>query len=187
MGTSKSLKTPGGKRWRGPKRQLTDHLDGGSPFDAQRFVLGALGALGGLGMKARTTWGEGISSASASGRVRTHATRDGRGGGGVRGGFGRGTAALSGALQGLGGFGTQVVSGGLDTALGSLGLEDLRGRPAADVVARVAEDLSQDATGRQDEVLEAALRDRNRRGFARHRNSVASTGLERADNGLLTE
>src|SRR6266699_266160 len=136
MGTSKSLKTPGGKRWRGPKRQLTDHLDGGSPFDAQRFVLGALGALGGLGMKARTTWGEGISSASASGRVRTHATRDG-----------------------LGGFGTQVVSGGLDTALGSLGLEDLRGRPAAEVVARVAEYLSQDATGRQAEVLEAALRD----------------------------
>jgi len=43
--------------------------------------------------------------------------------------------------------------------LGSLGLQDLRGRPAAEVVARIAEHLSHGATGRQAEVLETALRD----------------------------
>jgi hypothetical protein len=68
-------------------------------------------------------------------------------------------SALSNAVQGLGGFGAQVASGDLDAALASLGLEDLRGRPAAEVVARIAEHLSRDASGRQAEVLETALRD----------------------------
>jgi hypothetical protein len=43
--------------------------------------------------------------------------------------------------------------------LRSLGLEELRGHPPAEVIARVAEHLSRSATGRQAEVLEAALRD----------------------------
>ncbi len=158
MGTSKSLKTPSGGHWTRPKRQLTDFLGGGSPFDAQRFVRSALGALGGLGMKPRLTSIEDDSSATSSGRVRSQRTRSGGGGGGA-GGFSGGGAVLSEAVQGLGGFGTQVVSGGLDTALGSLGLQDLRGRPAAEVVAQVAEYLSRGASGRQAEVLEAALRD----------------------------
>src|SRR6266404_3982231 len=159
MGTSKSLKTPAGGAWTGPKRQLTDHIsrqgqsDGGAPFDAQRFVRSALGALGGVALKPRTASG-GDGSSSAGGGLRARSRR-GKGGGGATSGGG----ALSGAVQGLGGFGTQVVSGGLDTALGTLGLQDLRGRPAAEVVAQVAQHLSRDATGRQAEVLEAALRD----------------------------
>jgi len=155
MGTSKSFKTPGGGAWTSPKRQLTNHITGKAPFDAQRFVRGAMRALGGVGMKPRVTSGGDGGYAPAS--------RDGGGEArGGRGGSGRssaGGAALSGAVQRLGGFGAQVATGGLDAALGSLGLRDLRGRPAAEVVARIAEHLSRGATGKQAEVLESALRD----------------------------
>ena len=141
-----------------PKRQTYRlyQWPGGSdaPFDAQRFVRSALGALGGVGMKPRITSGGNSSASSRSGGARSQSRRSG-GGGGSSGG----SVGLSGAVQGLGGFGTQVLSTGLDTALGSLGLKDLRGRPAAEVVAQVAERLSRDATGRQAEVLETALRD----------------------------
>jgi hypothetical protein len=159
MGTSKSLKTPAGGAWTSPKRQLTDYISGhtatSASFDAQRFVRSALGALGGVGMKPRIASGGGSSTAiSGSGAARSRSRRSSGAGGSSGGG-----AGLSNAVQGLGGFGTQVVSGGLDAALGFLGLKDLRGRPAAEVVAQVAERLSRDATGRQAEVLEAALRD----------------------------
>lgn len=157
MGTSKSFKTPAGGAWTSPKRQLTDYITGHTgTFDAPRFVRSALGALGGVGMKPRiastldrSRVGEGTG---ASREVRTQrGRRDGAGS--VSGG------ALSSAVQGLGGFGSQVSSGGLDAALGSLHLQGLRGRPAAEVVAQVAEHLSRGASGRQAEVLEAALRD----------------------------
>jgi len=157
MGTSKSLRTPTGGAFTSPKKQLTLHLarQGGSAetLDAERFVRSALGALGGIAIKPRAASG-GSGGFSASGRGvlgRSAQASEGRGrAGGV---------ALSGAVQGLGGFGTQVVSGGLDSALGSLGLQDLRGRPVAEVIARIAQHLSRDAAGRQAEVLEAALRD----------------------------
>jgi hypothetical protein len=161
MGTSKSLTTPASGAWTSPKRQLTDFLHGqtgsGAPFDAQRFVRSALGALGGIGIKPRSsTGGDGNPSRpSPNGGGARGRTRRGGGGSGSLGGG----AALGSAVQGLGGFGARVVSGGLDTALVSLGLQDLRGRPVAEVIAQVAEHLSRAATGRQAEVLEAALRD----------------------------
>ena len=158
MGTSKSLKTPAGGAWTSPKRQLTDYISGqtgtGAPFDAQRFVRSALGALGGVAMKPRAASASDLSGpgGTTGGGGRTQRGRT-DGAGGSSGG------ALSSAVRGLGGFGSQVSSGGLDAALGFLGLQDLRGRPAAEVVAQVAEHLSSGATGRQAEVLEAALRD----------------------------
>lgn len=158
MGTSKSFKTPAGGAWTRPKRQLTDFIGGrtpdGEPFDAQRFVRRAMGALGGVGMKPRLTSSDGSRSSGVIG--------SGGGGGGraERGGAqGSSGGGLSSAVRGLGGFGSQVASGGLDVALESLGLQDLRGRPAAEVVAQIAEHLSSTATGRQAEVLEAALRE----------------------------
>lgn len=157
MGTSKSLETPAGGAWTSPKRQLTDYINGqtgtGVPFDAQRFVRSALGALGGVAMKPRAAPASDLSHpGGTTGGGRTQ--RERRDGAGSSSG-----GALSSAVRGLGGFGSQVSSGGLDAALGFLGLHDLRGRPAAEVVAQVAEHLSSGATGRQAEVLEAALRD----------------------------
>lgn len=152
MGTSKSFTTPGSGAWTSPKRQLTDHVTGKEPLDAPRFVRSALQALGGVGMKPRLGSG-------AGGRETRPAGGGGGTGGGKGGGGSSGGGALGGAVQSLGGFGARVASGGLDAALGSLGLQDLRGRPAAEVVARIAEHLSRGATGRQAEVLETALRD----------------------------
>jgi hypothetical protein len=103
-------------------------------------------------MKPRAASSSDASRAGGGGGTRTKRAR-GDGAGTSAGG------ALGGAVRGLGGFGSQVSSTGLDAALGSLGLEDLRGRPAAEVVAQIAEHLSRSATGRQAEVLEAALRD----------------------------
>ena len=158
MGTSKSPKTPTGGAWTSPKKQLTENIGGGTSFDAHRFVRSALGALGGIAMKPRSTSASDVRRASAStGGGATQRPRSP--GGGTGGGATGGGAALSGALRGLGGFGTQIGSTGLDSALGLLGLQELRGRPAAEVVARVAEHLSRNATGRQAEVLETALRD----------------------------
>ncbi len=154
MGTSKSFATPSGGAWTSPKRQLTDCVTGREPLDAKLFVRSAMRAVGGVGMKPRVTLGGGESHAPSSG-----------GGGGARGGSNRsgrpsaGVSAFSGVVRGVGGFGAQVASAGLDAALGFLGLGELRGRPAAEVVARIAEHLSRDATGRQAEILESTLRD----------------------------
>src|ERR1700678_1213042 len=105
MGTSKSFTTPAGGAWTSPKRQLTDfvHDQTGSraPFDAQRFVRSALGALGGIGIKPRiSTGGDGNPSRPSphGGGVRRRTRRRGSGSSSPGGG-----AALGSAVQGLGG------------------------------------------------------------------------------------
>lgn len=148
MGTSKSFSTPGGGVWTNPKRQLTVFINGRGQFDGQRFVRDALRALGGVGMKPRM---------SADGYATPYSGGGGRSGGGNSGQSGGG--ALSDAVRGIGGFGTQIASGGLGAALASLGLGELRGRPAVEVIAKIAEHLSESATGRQAEVMETALRE----------------------------
>jgi hypothetical protein len=156
MGTSKSFETPAGGAWTRPKRQLTTYVTGGAggdlPFDAQVFVYSAMAALGGVGIKPRLTNGPPSASSADRGIQGTTPLIDGHGSAG-------GVGALSSAVRNLGGFGAQVSSEGLDAALNSLGLRDLRGRPAAEVIAQVAEHLSRNGTGKQTEILEAALRD----------------------------
>jgi hypothetical protein len=150
MGTSKSFETPGGGHWTTPKRQLTDAVNGTVPLDARRFVRNAIRALNGLGMHPRVSGGAGADRRRSGG---------GSPGGGGGGQSRAGLAPVGGAVQGLGGFGAQLGAAGLDAALSSLGLVELRGRPAAEVITRVAEHLSRGADGKQAEVLEAALRD----------------------------
>jgi len=140
MGTSRSSSTPKGGAWSGVKRQATSYLRGGgggaAPLvGATVAAAGGLerGALGGL--------------AAAQGRA--------RGGGGGSGG----AASLGTTAGGLGGFGASVSGGGLDAAVESLGLADLRGRSAIEVIALVAERLSQDADGVLGELLTNALRE----------------------------
>jgi hypothetical protein len=107
-------------------------------------VGAAVSALGGL---ERTALG-GMSA--GGGRA-----RGGSGGGGAAGG-----ASLGGAAVGLGGFGATVAgSGGLDAALNNLGLTNLRGRSAIEVISLVAERLSQEADGVLGELLANALRE----------------------------
>lgn len=85
----------------------------------------------------------------------------GASGGSLGGGGGGGSGAVSvgGALSGLAGFGESVKDGGLDAAVERLGLSELRGRPAVEVIARIAEHLAESADGPQADLIAAALRD----------------------------
>lgn len=86
----------------------------------------------------------------------------GRSGGSGAGGAGGGSSrqpSLAGAVSGLGGFGTGIATGDLDTAIRGLGLSDLRGRSAIEVIGRVAEHISRDADGVLGELLANALKE----------------------------
>ena len=70
-----------------------------------------------------------------------------------------GRAAVGRAASSLGGFATAVGSRGLDAGLDVLGLGELRGRPATEVVARIAEHLATGVEGLQGDLLRIALQD----------------------------
>lgn len=79
----------------------------------------------------------------------------GRGGGGGRA-TGRGSVGR--AAAGLGGFGAAVREGGLDAGLHVLGLDDLKGRPPAEVIDRIADHLAEGADPTQYDLLTDALK-----------------------------
>ena len=140
MGTSKSISTPSGGDWTPLKRDITSQFGGGTPRCKPVMLVGrTVQAAGGIGT---------LSSTGVSGRVRS--------GRGVASGGG---ARISSAVSGLGRFGSSVAAQGLGEALDRLGLGELRGRPAAEVVARVAEHLSSHADGLDRTLLSSALRD----------------------------
>jgi hypothetical protein len=58
----------------------------------------------------------------------------------------------------LGGFGAAVREGGLDAGLGALGLDDLKGRPPAEVIDRIADHLAEGADPTQYDLLTDALK-----------------------------
>jgi hypothetical protein len=150
MGTSKAYPTPSGGEWTPLKNDITDKLGGNNAITPDRIVGGAVRALGGLGAPSAAS---AASSSSGGGG-------GGSGGGGGRGGSsGGGRRSVSGAVSGLAGFGRAFEEGGLDQALGKLGLEGLRGRPAAEVIARIAEHLCEGVDALQHEILVDALKD----------------------------
>jgi hypothetical protein len=135
MGTSKGKSTPSGGQWTPVKRKITQNLTGNSKATPGRIVGGTIRALGGLG----------LPSSSSTG-----------GGGGGGGGGGR---SIGGVTSRLGGFGGAFQHGGLDEALGSLGLGDLKGKPASEVIAKIAEHLAESSDPLQREILCDALKD----------------------------
>lgn len=145
MGTSASLPTPSGGKWRPVKTDISGFLSGSGNVSAGQIVAGALSAAGGLAVPPPHSSGSGGGNGTA-------------GGSGGRGRAGHRTS-VSRTISGLGGFGASVGARGLTQALRTLGLEELRGRPAPEVVARIAEHLADDAEGLQRELLTTALRD----------------------------
>lgn len=136
MGTSRGMSTPTGGSWTPAKqevnKQLAHHADA-SPASVVSAVLSAAGGLG-LGI------------------------RQGRGAGGGGGGTGATQNRRVGrAVTGLGGFGAVLRDQGLTEALRRLDLEALEGRPAVEVIARVAERLAADVDGVDGEILRTAL------------------------------
>jgi hypothetical protein len=132
MGTSSSYGTPSGGEWSSVKRQITATLGGGNTSATPAGIVGGTTSASG-----------GLSFASS--------------GGGAAAGAGR--SRIAGTISGVGGFGAAVRDGGLDAVLGSLGLETLRGRTAAEIVSAVSEYLAGDAEGLDREFLQTALSD----------------------------
>lgn len=153
MGTSKNFPTPSGGEWTPLKNDITDRLNGNQAITADRIVGGTIRALGGL---ARPSGGGQASLGSGGGGGGGSGSAGGSGGGGGGGG---GRRSVGRVVSGLGGFGRTVQSEGLDQALDSLGLDELRGRPAAEVIARIAEHLCEGEDSLQHEILVDALKD----------------------------
>lgn len=165
MGTSKAISTPKNGDWSRLKRTLTGAVSGSRPVPARDLAGQTVAAGGGFSAFSRPS---------------------GRGGGGGSGGGGGGsgprqstTRAAGRAAAGLGGFSSDVVSGGLEQALERLGLEDLRGKPAAEVIAQVADKLA-DIDGLEGDLLRSALRN----AILEAAQLAAETGFDDLDAGL---
>lgn len=143
MGTSKGKPTPSGGQWTPVKKEITLNLNGDAKATPAGIVGGTVRALGGLGLPSQAARPGGGGSG---------------GGGGGGGGRGR-SASIGGVTSRLGGFGGAFQHGGLDEALGSLGLGDLKGKPAAEVIAKIAEHLAESDDPLQRDILCDALKD----------------------------
>lgn len=152
MGTQKSLPTPKGGDWTPVKRDINALMNGSDNVGPDQVVAGVVGAAGGLSFPSSLGAGSGGGGFGGGGRGSS-----GGGGGGSAGGSR--PSSVGRALSGLGGFGSALASGGLGAALDALGLGELRGKPAAEVVARIAEHMAAMADGLQLELLNATLRD----------------------------
>lgn len=154
MGTSTNFTTPTGGDWSDLKRDITDLLNGDDAITPEQIIGGTLLAAQGFGKPLTVP-----SSASPSGGIHSGGGRTGggSGGGGTRTTGGR--SSVGRAASGLGGFATTVRDEGLDAALEAFGLSELQGKPAAEVIARIAEHLTENLPGTQGEILTAALRE----------------------------
>lgn len=140
MGTSKRLSTPSGDKWRPLKTKITNHLKGGTQINPVQIAGGTVAASNGFSM--------------GSGDEDSHG---GGGGKGIRRG-GSAVKGISRAIQGAAGFAASFQTGGLDSALDFLQLQDLKGKPAPEVIAKIAERLSDNTFGIDNEVLSDSIR-----------------------------
>lgn len=152
MGTSINFPTPKGGDWTDVKRDINALLN--DTGDAAQLMAGVISAAGGLAFP-YTRVGAGGTGGGGGGGIAGGS--GGRGGG--SGGGGLRSASVGRALSTLGGFGAALRDGDLGAALDVLGLGELRDRPAAEVIARIAEHIGGIADGLQQELLNAALRD----------------------------
>ena len=153
MGTSKPFPTPSGGDWTKVKHDITNYLGGSPNVPVNQIIGGTMSAAGGFGRPTGSSGGTGGGGGGGG---------DGSGGGTGGGGGGRaggGRASVGRAVSGLGGFGAALRDRGLDGALDTLGLAELRGRPATEVIARIAEHLADGVPGPEGEILTNALRD----------------------------
>ncbi len=144
MGTSKSSPTPSGGSWQHLKTELTNSLNNGKPIDANRVVSQTLNGFGGLAPTGRS----GAGGGGAGG---------GNQAGGGPGGGAASRASVGRAVATLSGFGTAVGTGALNAGLSVLGLTELKGKSAAEVVGRVAEHIAAASSGQQRELMRDAL------------------------------
>lgn len=160
MGTSKSMSTPKGGKWTKVKTGINTCLSGGGSSAAQQIISSTIAASGGFFSRS--------SSGGSSG-----------GGGGMGG---RGGRVVGKTVSGLAGFGTALASRGLDQALRSLGIEDLNGKSAGEVISRIAEHLSNDIDGLE----QAIIRDAIQQAILNASELVGDTTYENLEESLQT-
>lgn len=153
MGTSKQFPTPSGGPWTALKNDISDYLDDDKEVTPDNIVGGTIRALGGLNVPSPGR------ASSASDRPTSGGGRAGGGGGGGGGSGGSaGRSSVGRAASRLGGFGAAVREGGLEAGLHALGLDELRGRPPAEVVDRIADHIAEGADPTQYDLLTDALK-----------------------------
>jgi len=135
MGTSKMMPTPRGGQWTGLKSTISSYLSGTGNVTPQQIIRETINAAGGLSLRSPSTISGSAGGTAAGGR-------SGR--------------SVSRAVSGLAGFGS-ALGGGLTHALNSLGIEDLQGKPAGEVISKIADHLSDDLSGMERDVLRSAL------------------------------
>lgn len=138
MGTSKSLVAGSGGAWTKLKGDITGHFTGSRQPSFGSIVGNAIHAAGGIGVGGR--------SGARSG-----------GGGGAAGGSTGGSIGR--VVGGLGGFAEAVRDRGLADGLEALGLAELEGKSAVEVVATVADHLAAAVDGIDGELMREALRE----------------------------
>jgi hypothetical protein len=148
VGTSKSLPTPSGGAWTPVKNAVTSALSDPKP-DSPMQVAGLVVAAT-RGLRGASSGGGGGGGGAGGGVRGTGGGRGSGGGGGFRSSAARATSTL-------GGFGGLVGDAGLDAALEALGLAELQGRPAVEVVARISDRIAEAAEGLDAELLRGAL------------------------------
>lgn len=150
MGTSKSYKTPSGGGWTSLKANLTQTLHGERTTPPSQILGQTMAAAGGFAGN-RGVGSSGLSGAPASG---------GSGRAGSRRGAGGTTRRTAGkALTSLTRFASTVQKDGLQAGLKSLGIEELKGRSAPEVIARISDHLSEISSGTDKEILARAVQE----------------------------
>lgn len=147
MGTSKQFPTPGGGPWTPLKRNISDYLDGNQTVTPAKIVGGTVKALGGLNVPS--------PGRAVAGAGKHEGGSRGAGGGGGGGG---GRSAVGRATSQLGGFGAAVRDGGLDAGLEVLGLNELKDKPPAEVIDKIADHIAEGADPTQYDLLADALK-----------------------------
>lgn len=150
MGTSKSMPTPSGGKWKNVKGEISSFLSGNGTVTPAQIINSTIAAAGGLPLRSP---GSNIGGESSG--------YGGAGGGASTSGAPRGgriaRSSVARAVSGLGGFGAALGAGNLGQALAALGIEDLRGKPAGEVISRISEHLAKDLSGLERDVIRSAV------------------------------
>ncbi|MCG2812998.1 MAG: hypothetical protein L6428_16330 [Candidatus Aminicenantes bacterium] len=143
MGTSKSMPTPKGGKWTRVKREISSYVSGSGNISPQQIIGSTIIASGGLSLRS---------------------TKEnlGRSGGGVGKTGGRraqnaGGSPLGRAASGLAGFGTTLGARDLSQALNLIGIDDMRGKPAGEVISKIADHLSKGLHGLEQDLMRNAI------------------------------
>lgn len=144
------MPTPKGGKWTSVKGEITNYLAGKGNVTPQQIIGSTISAAGGLSLRSPIGGtGSGGGGAGSGGRGRSAS-------GGQRA-RSAGGSSVGRAASGLAGFGAMLGTGGLAQALKSLGIEDLRGRPAGEVISRIADHLSDGLHGLEQDVLRGVI------------------------------